>query len=108
LPAEILQVIFPLVYWDSIRKYAAEHDLDPYVVAALIAQESTFDAGVRSSANAWGLMQVVPSTGRTLARSLGIRRFTTATLTNPEINLKLGTLYFSRLVQRLGGTHYAL
>jgi len=73
LPAEILQVIFPLVYWDSIRKYAAQHDLDPYLVAALVAQESTFDAGVRSSANAWGLMQLVPSTGRKLARSLGLR-----------------------------------
>jgi soluble lytic murein transglycosylase len=73
LPAEILQVIFPLVYWDSIRKYSAQRDLDPYVVAALVAQESTFDAGVRSSANAWGLMQLVPATGRKLARSLGLR-----------------------------------
>ncbi|MEP6917347.1 MAG: transglycosylase SLT domain-containing protein, partial [Acidobacteriota bacterium] len=108
LPADMLEVIFPLTYWDSIRRQSALYDLDPYVVAALIAQESTFDAGVRSSANAWGLMQVVPATGRTLARSLGIRGFTTSALTNPEINLKLGTLYFSRLVQKLGGTHYAL
>jgi soluble lytic murein transglycosylase len=108
LPADMLEVIFPLTYWDSIRRQSALHGLDPYVVAALIAQESTFDAGVRSSANAWGLMQVVPATGRRLARTLGIRRFTTATLTNPEINLKLGTLYFSNLVERFGGTHYAL
>ena len=43
LPAEILQVIFPLTYWDAIKKNAALHDLDPYVVAALIVQESTFD-----------------------------------------------------------------
>ena len=107
LPAEILQVIFPLVYWDSIRKYSAQHDLDPYLVAALVAQESTFDAGVRSSANAWGLMQLVPSTGRKLARSLGLR-FTMALLTNPEINLRMGTLYFSDLVSHFGGTYYAL
>ena len=40
--------------------------LDPYVVAALIAQESTFDPEIRSSANAWGLMQLVPATGRRL------------------------------------------
>jgi hypothetical protein len=38
LPAEILQVIFPLVYWDSIRKYSAQHDLDPYLIAALVAR----------------------------------------------------------------------
>jgi peptidoglycan lytic transglycosylase len=108
LPAEILQVIFPLVYWDSIRKQSAAHDLDPYLMAALIAQESTFDAGVRSSANAWGLMQLVPSTGRKLARSVGLRSFTTASLTNPEINIRLGTLYFSELVSKFGGTYYAL
>jgi soluble lytic murein transglycosylase len=108
LPAEILQVIFPLVYWDSIRRYSAQHDLDPYVVAALIGQESTFDPGVRSVANAWGLMQLVPSTGRRLARSVGIRNFTTARLTDPETNIRLGTLYFSQLVSRFGGTYYAL
>ena len=108
LPSEILQVIFPLVYWDSIRKQSAAYDLDPYLMAALIAQESTFDAGVRSSANAWGLMQLVPSTGRKLAKSVGLRGFTTASLTNPEINIRLGTLYFSELVAKFGGTYYAL
>jgi soluble lytic murein transglycosylase len=108
LPKEILQVIFPLTYWDLIRKHAAARNLDPYLVAALIGQESTFDPEIRSSANAWGLMQIVPSTGRQLARSLSIRRFTTKMLTNPEINVRMGTLYFSRLVQQFGGTYYAL
>lgn len=108
LPAELLQVIFPLEYWDSIRKQSALHDLDPYLVAALIAQESTFDPGVRSVANAWGLMQLVPATGRRLARSVGVRGFSTATLTNPETNIRLGTLYFSQLVSQFGGTYYAL
>ncbi len=108
LPAEILQVIFPLAYWDSIRKHSALRQLDPYVVAALIGQESTFDPAIKSVANAWGLMQLVPATGRRLARSVGIRNFTTATLTNPEINIRLGTLYFAQLVEQFGGTYYAL
>jgi soluble lytic murein transglycosylase len=108
LPVEIRQVIFPLVYWDLIRKHANTYDLDPYVMAALIAQESTFDADVRSVANAWGLMQIVPATGRRLARNLGIRRFSTSTLTNPEVNIRMGMLYFSQLVRQFGGTHYAL
>jgi soluble lytic murein transglycosylase len=77
-------------------------------VAALIAQESTFDADIRSSANAWGLMQVVPATGRRLARSLGIRKFSIGTLTHAETNIRLGTLYFSQLVKQFGGTYYAL
>jgi soluble lytic murein transglycosylase len=108
LPPEILEVIFPLTYWDQIRKQSAARNLDPYVVAALIAQESTFDPKIRSAANAWGLMQVVPATGRRLARSLGIKHFTTSMLTNPDTNIRLGTLYFSRLVEQFGGVHYAL
>jgi soluble lytic murein transglycosylase len=108
LPTEVVQVIFPLTYWPSIQREAKARGLDPYLVAALIAQESTFDPKIRSAANAWGLMQVLPSTGRRIARQIGIRRFTTATLTNPELNLKIGTTYFAGLVKRFGGTYYAL
>lgn len=108
LPAEILQVIFPLTYWPTIQKYARAHKLDPYLIAALIAQESTFDEDIRSPANAWGLMQIVPGTGRRIARQLGIRNFQTARLTDPETNVRIGTYYFARLVQQFGGTHFAL
>jgi soluble lytic murein transglycosylase len=108
LPVEIRQVLFPLVYWDLISKHSQVYELDPYVIAALIGQESTFDPDIRSVANAWGLMQIVPATGRRLATGLRIRRFTTRSLTNPEINIRLGTLYFARLVRQFGGTYYAL
>ena len=108
VPAEILQVIFPLTYWPAIQREAKARKLDPYIVAALIAQESTFDAGVRSAANAWGLMQILPSTGKRLSRNVGIRKFRTSTLTDANANLKIGTYYFSQLVQQFGGTYYAL
>ena len=108
MPVEALRVIFPLDYWELIRKHATARGLDPFLVAALVAQESSFDADVRSGANAYGLMQIVPATGKRLARSLGIRRFSTSTLTNPETNVRLGTLYFKNLVAQFGGTHYAL
>ena len=108
LPAEILQVIFPLTYWDAIKKNAAIYQLDPYVVASLILQESTFDPAAHSGANAWGLMQIVPATGRRLAVAVGIRRFNTAMLTNGDTNIRLGTLYFKRLVSQFGGVYYAL
>jgi soluble lytic murein transglycosylase len=108
LPNEALRVIFPLDYWELIRKHASARGLDPYLVAALVAQESNFDPEVRSGANAYGLMQIVPATGKHLARSLGIRRFSTRSLTHPETNVRLGTLYFKNLVSRFGGTHYAL
>ncbi len=108
LPVEVQQVIFPIDYVPLIKRYTARHDLDPFVVAALIGQESSYVADVKSPANAWGLMQILPSTGRQLARAEGIRPFTTRMLTNPETNIRLGTRYFSTLIRNLGGTHYAL
>src|SRR4029453_5678443 len=75
LPAEGLQVLFPVAYWDLIRTHAPAQKLDPYLVAALMAQESTFDADIVSHANAVGLMQIVPSTGRSYARRLRIPRY---------------------------------
>jgi soluble lytic murein transglycosylase len=109
LPPEILRVLFPVDYWPLIRRYSAERQLDPYMMAALIAQESTFTADVKSSANAYGLMQLLPSTGRSYARSLRLgRRFSIGMLTNAETNVRMGTAYFADLLQQFGGTHYAL
>jgi soluble lytic murein transglycosylase len=108
LPADLLGVLFPLEYWPLIKKYSDAHRLDPYVIAALMAQESTFDHQIRSAANAYGLMQVVPGTGRRYARKLGMRRFSTRTLVNPEANVRIGTKYFRDLIDRFGGAHFAL
>jgi len=92
-----------------IRRYSIQHQLDPYMIAALIAQESTFTADVRSAANAYGLMQIVPSTGRQYARTLRLsKRFSLQLLTTAETNLKMGTAYFADLVKKLGGAHLAL
>jgi soluble lytic murein transglycosylase len=103
LPREVLTVLFPLDYWDLIQTHADRHDLDPFLIAALMAQESTFDAQIRSAANAWGLMQILPSTGARVARQVGIRPFSTASLTRPEINVRLGMQYFADLVHRYNG-----
>jgi peptidoglycan lytic transglycosylase len=108
LPPAVLAVIYPMDYWPLIEKYSKENGLDPYLMAALIAQESTFTADVRSSANAYGLMQLLPSNGRRYAQRLGIRPFSTASLTRPETNIRLGMALFKDLVDRFGGAHYAL
>jgi peptidoglycan lytic transglycosylase len=108
LPVEVLRIIFPLDYWDLIEKYSKAKSLDPYLVSALMAQESTFTAEIRSSANARGLMQVMPSTGRMYARKMGIRPFTTASLSQPETNVRIGIQHFKDLVDKFGGIHYAL
>lgn len=108
LPREILEVLFPVDYWPLLQRHAKAHELDPYLLAALVAQESTFDPAIRSSANAIGLMQILPSTGRQYARRLGISRFSSSRLTNPEINVRIGASYFARLVEEFGGAHFAL
>jgi soluble lytic murein transglycosylase len=109
MPVELLKVLFPVNYWPLIKRYATERQLDPYMMAALIAQESTFTADVRSAANAYGLMQLLPSTGRQYARSLQMnRRFSVGMLTTAETNLRMGTAYFADLVHQFGGVHYAL
>ena len=108
LPEEMQKVLFPVAHWDLIRKHAKARGLDPYLIAALVAQESTFDAKIRSSANAVGLMQVLPSTGRRYARQAGIRRFRPSMLTNPELNVRLGTTIFADVVKRFGSVHLAL
>ena len=108
LPNELLKVLFPINYWPLIKRYSNEHQLDPYVVVALIAQESTFTADVKSAANAYGLMQLLPSTGRQYAKMLHLPKFSLGMLTTAESNIKMGTAYFADLVKQFGGLHFAL
>jgi soluble lytic murein transglycosylase len=107
LPREVLTVIFPLSYWDLIRRHAAAHDLDPYLVAALIAQESTFVPDVRSRANAVGLMQLLPSTAQRLAAKVGLK-YSERLLTDPEANIRMGTTYLADKLREFGALHLAL
>jgi soluble lytic murein transglycosylase len=107
LPVELLRMIFPLSYWDAIRKYAAFYNVDPYVSAALIAQESTFVPDVKSYANAWGLTQLLPSTARQYAKVLKLR-YTPKLLTDPDANLRMGMAYFSDKIKEFGSVHLAL
>ena len=107
LPPQVLQVIFPLEYWPLIKKYSDAHELDPYLITALVAQESTFTVDVRSSANAVGLMQLIPGTARRYAAKLGIR-YSNGVRTQAETNIRLGMRYFKDLMNRFGGAHFAL
>jgi hypothetical protein len=86
-----------------VRREAAEWGLNPIMLAALIRQESAFAADVVSGAGAVGLMQVMPPTGRQLARAHGPENFDEAILTTPEVNLHLGAAFFVEMSRRYGG-----
>jgi soluble lytic murein transglycosylase len=107
LPKDVLSHIFPIAYWDLIQKYSAAGGLDPYLVAALMAQESTFVPDVRSSANAVGLMQLIPPTARIYARKVGLP-YSAKLMTDPEANIRMGTTYLTDLMRQFGRTHLAL
>jgi soluble lytic murein transglycosylase len=107
LPRDVLMVIFPVAYWDLIRKNAVANNLDPYLVAALVAQESTFVADIKSPANAYGLMQLLPGTARQYARKLKLQ-YSARLLTNPEINVRMGTKMLADTIKDYGDVHLAL
>jgi soluble lytic murein transglycosylase len=107
LPRDVLNVIFPLDYFELIKKYSPAHGLDPYLVAALMAQESTFVRDIRSHAGAYGLMQLMPGTARMYARRLKIP-YSRAVLTNADANVRLGTAYLADKIKEFGDLHLAL
>jgi soluble lytic murein transglycosylase len=107
VPAEFWRLAFPLPYRQSVERHAAANKLDPFLVAGLIRQESEFNAGAISRAGAYGLMQVMPSTGRQLARRLRIRRFSSRMLLQPEVNIRLGTMYLRQMLTLHDGDMHA-
>jgi soluble lytic murein transglycosylase len=103
IPAAYWKILFPEPYWSYIQADAAKNGLNPWMVAALIRQETEFNPGAISGANAWGLMQLLPSVGRAMARQVGLRHFRTADLLDPVINLELGTRYLREMLNEFGG-----
>ena len=102
-PAPFWEFLFPLPYRGELVRNAQLHKLDPYTVAAVIRQESEFNPKAVSRSKAYGLTQVMPGTGRQLARKLGVRRFSSGMLFQPAVNLKLGTYYMRSLLDQWGG-----
>ena len=109
IPLVYWRILFPEAWWDTIQAESARNHLDPYLVASLIRQESEFDPSAISYANAYGLMQLLPSVGRTMAREEGMTHFQTFQLLDPATNIRLGTRYLRQMLDRFGGVEeYAL
>ena len=87
-----------------IRKVANTSGTELAFIYAITRQESGFDPNVRSRANAKGLMQLLPSTGRIIARRLGMS-FSDSDLYDPEANMTLGAYFLNNLVERFGGSY---
>jgi soluble lytic murein transglycosylase len=109
LPRPYWEALFPKAYWTDLRKYSLLNGLDPYLVASLIRQESEFNALAISRANAVGLMQLLPKTGKTVAKQVKLKGYSAPQLYTPAVNLQLGTRYFKDMVDKYNGQfEYAL
>ena len=103
--SEIRQ-LYPSYYWEQVLAAASEARVDPYLVLSVIRQESYFNETAVSRAGAMGLMQIMPQTGRLLARSIGVRPFQHSVLFDPAVSIRMGTRYLGDQVRSFasGGT----
>jgi soluble lytic murein transglycosylase len=108
LPRVYWEALFPKAFWEDLKRYSTQNELDPYLVASLIRQESEFNPNAISHANAVGLMQLLPVTGKKVAKDVKLHHYNASQLYTPAVNLQLGTRYFKSMVDKFGSFEYAL
>ena len=99
---------YPLRYEQIVRGHAENYGLEPQLVAAVIYQESKFDADAVSSSGAVGLMQLLPETGQGIADRTGGDEWTPDDLHSPELNIRYGSWYLRHLLDKYGDEKLAL
>ena len=104
LPEKVQQLAFPRGFGEIVTEKAAEFGVDPYLVLAIIREESRFDNLAKSWASARGLMQFIPSTARSVAREVDeIGPFSLPMLYEPRTSITLGARYIENLMKRFEG-----
>jgi soluble lytic murein transglycosylase len=107
-PAWWARIWYPLRYQAIVRGHAQHYHLNPALLAAVIEQESKFNASARSSTGAIGLMQLQPATAKGIAIHTGGNDFVLADLDNPEINVRYGSWYLRHLLDKYHDERLAL
>ncbi len=99
---DALAIRFPVLFEPQLREQSEALELSVHWLLATIRQESAFISDARSHAGAIGLMQIMPATGRYLARRHGVRPFDPKRLVEPSLNIALGTRYLRQLLDEFG------
>jgi soluble lytic murein transglycosylase len=107
-PGWWVRLWYPLRYEAIVRGHAHNYRLDPALLAAVIYQESKFNAHARSTSGAIGLMQLLPDTAKGIAVHTGGSRFRVSDLDNPEINVRYGAWYLRHLIDKYNDVNTAL
>jgi soluble lytic murein transglycosylase len=107
VPRLFLEMFYPLGWRDTLMASATRAALDPFLVAAVVREESSFSPAARSRVGARGLMQLMPDTGRAVAESRQIPFPDASVLDQPEVNLELGSTFFGGLMREFGDARLA-
>ena len=99
---------YPLRYEEIVVGHAENYDLEPHLLAAVIYQESKFDADAVSDSGAVGLMQLLPETAQGIADRTGGSGWHERDLVNPELNIRYGSWYLRHLLDKYGDEELAL
>ncbi len=105
---DINDILYPLAYWPTVSEIADLNTLDPFILLAVMREESRFDPEARSIAGALGLMQIMPHTARVLDRSLNMDISDNSELYNVRVNISVGAYYLNSLLKEFGSLPVAL
>ncbi|MFH1610144.1 MAG: transglycosylase SLT domain-containing protein, partial [Candidatus Bipolaricaulota bacterium] len=97
------RLAYPLAWWDAVIRWSSAYGVDPYLVLAVMREESGFSSTAVSSSDARGLMQLLPSTARWIAEEKLKVPYREADLARPEVNIQLGTWYLGYLLREFAG-----
>lgn len=100
---DIWQLAYARGYRRLVENYAQQYDLSPNLIYSVIQEESRFRPEARSRMNAIGLMQIIPNTGKAIAKSTGFYPFEQRHLYDPDINIGFGSYYLKSLIQQFHG-----
>ncbi len=109
IPGSLTELVYPKAFWETVQKYSSAYGVDPYLALAVMREESHFNPLGYSRTSAVGLMQIIPPTGKGIAKALKVPWRGNKMLTEPEVNIRFGIWYLSRLQNQYGGRiHYML
>lgn len=103
LPRRFWRIYYPKTPWSITKLHSENNGLEPYLILAIIRQESAFDSRIISRAGAIGLMQLMPRTAKMVSKKLNVKKFKKDMLSIPDINISLGTRYLADILKEYDG-----